>query len=134
MKTSFDLNTILFRLLEAHKPNMSGYIYKDERPDDSTTEDIVVNTIDLSQEFFPQLGTSNINIHVTDIDVNIAGRPQKKANSKRLEVLTNEVLTIVRNAEITGLKLIVESQNLLKDQEVAEQHYVNIRIAWVIHE
>lgn len=134
MKTSFDLNTILFRLLEAKKPKISGDIYKDERPDDSKAEDIVVNTIDLSQEFFPQLGTSNINIHVTDIDVNIAGRSQKKANSKRLEVLTKEVLTIVRNANLTGLKMVVEGQTFLKDQDVAEQHYSNIRIAWVIHE
>lgn len=141
MKTSFDTNTILWKILndgkKAGRINNDGGIYKspDDRPDGSNKEDIVINTIELSQEYLPQIGTSNVNIHVSDKDVKIGGQPQKKAHSERLEAIAKAVLSEIRNANIEGLKAIAESMgNPLKDTEPVPQHYVNIRISWVIHE
>ena len=67
MKTSFDINTIVYRILNVQtvKNAISGDIYKgDDRPDDSTDEDIVINTISLTQDFLPQIATSNVNVYV----------------------------------------------------------------------
>lgn len=135
MKTTFDTDLILFQVLKGANIGNNGGIYKHgERPAGSCKEDIVVNTIELTQEYVPQIGTSNVNIHVTDRDVLIDGRNQKQSDSPRLKVLTDEVLAALRSAKISGLKFVTEGQTVIKDQDVAGQHYCNIRIAWYIHE
>ena len=67
MKTTFETDTLLFSLLRESPVSaaINGGIYVgDDRPDDSVKEDIVVNSIDLTQDYLPQIGTSNVNIFV----------------------------------------------------------------------
>ena len=59
MKTAFDTNGILFRLLHGNTSANGGVYVEDDRPDNSEKEDIVVNSIDLGQDALPQVGTSN---------------------------------------------------------------------------
>jgi hypothetical protein len=135
MKQTFDTDSILYQILNgspAILSAISGGVYIDERPDGSEAEDIVVNTIDLTQEHAPQLGTSNVNIHVSDIDVQINGVQQKKKNRERLKSLTTIVLDALKSAKIEGLALIVTNQTTIKEPTI-NQHYVNIRVDWVIH-
>lgn len=135
MKQTFDTDSILYQILNgspAILSAISGGVYIDERPDGSEAEDIVVNTIDLTQEHAPQLGTSNVNIHVSDIDVQINGVQQKKKNRERLKSLTTIVLNALKSAKIEGLALIVTNQTTIKEPTI-NQHYVNIRVDWVIH-
>ena len=135
MKQTFDTDSILYQILNgspAILSAISGGVYIDERPDGSEAEDIVVNTIDLTQEYAPQLGTSNVNIHVSDIDVQINGVQQKKKNRERLKSLTTIVLDVLKSAKIEGLALIVTNQTTIKEPTI-NQHYVNIRVDWVIH-
>ncbi|MEL7599676.1 MAG: hypothetical protein AAGU18_06210 [Proteiniphilum sp.] len=135
MKQTFDTDSILYQILNgspAILSAISGGVYIDERPDGSEAEDIVVNTIDLTQEYAPQLGTSNVNIHVSDIDVQINGVQQKKKNRERLKSLTTIVLDALKSAKIEGLALIVTNQTTIKEPTI-NQHYVNIRVDWVIH-
>lgn len=135
MKQTFDTDSILYQILNgspAILSAISGGVYIDERPDGSEAEDIVVNTIDLTQEYAPQLGTSNVNIHVSDIDVQINGIQQKKKNRERLKSLTTIVLDALKSAKIEGLALIVTNQTTIKEPTI-NQHYVNIRVDWVIH-
>lgn len=135
MKQTFDTDSILYQILNgspAILSAISGGVYIDERPDGSEAEDIVVNTIDLTQEYAPQLGTSNVNIHVSDIDVKINGIQQKKKNRERLKSLTTIVLDALKSAKIEGLALIVTNQTTIKEPTI-NQHYVNIRVDWVIH-
>lgn len=135
MKQTFDTDSILYQILNgspAILSAISGGVYIDERPDGSEAEDIVVNTIDLTQEHAPQLGTSNVNIHVSDIDVQINGVQQKKKNRERLKSLTTIVLDALKSAKIEGLALIVTNQTKIKEPTI-NQHYVNIRVDWVIH-
>lgn len=134
IKNSFDTDTILFQLLKNSpvKNAISGGIYVgDTRPADSEEEDICVNTIDLTQEYLPQVGTSNINIYVKDIDVKIGNKPQRQANRQRLKILTTKVLEVVRGSNIEGLEMIVRSQTILCEPSI-NQHFVNIRIDWNI--
>ena len=135
MKQTFDTDSILYQILNgspAILSAISGGVYIDERPDGSEAEDIVVNTIDLTQDNPPQLGTSNVNIHVSDIDVQINGIKKKKKNRERLKLLATIVLGVLKSAKVEGLSLVTATQTTIKEPTI-NQHYVNIRVDWVIH-
>jgi hypothetical protein len=135
MKQTFDTDSILFQILNdspAILSAISGKVYIDERPDSSESEDIVVNTIALTLDNPPQLGSSNVNIHVSDMDVQINGVQQKKKDRERLKLLTAIVVDVLKSAKIEGLALIVSTQTTIKEPSIS-QHYVNIRVDWVIH-
>lgn len=134
MKTTFDTDAILFSLLRESPVSaaISGGIYVgDDRPDDSEKEDIVVNSIDLTQDYLPQIGTSNVNIYVPDKNVKIGGKQQLQANRTRLKELSEMAIKTLRDANITGLKIILGSQHVL-DEPSVKQHFVNIRVDWNI--
>ena len=135
MKTSFDIDRIVFDLLSKSqelKSTMKGGIYyQDDRPYDSADEDVVINTITLTQDYLPQLATSNENIYVADQTRRIKGVEQVKPNHARLAKLTKIVLEVLRSAQVEGLKIIPESQTVLQEQG-ARQHFCNIRLAWNI--
>lgn len=135
MKTTFDTDSILYKILKNAPEVVSainGGIYKGDRPDDSEKEDITINTIDLTVEDLPQIGTSNVNIHVPDMTVNIGGTMQRKANDERLKQITTLVLDALRSANIPDLELIVTNQVKIREQSI-NQHFTNIRINWNIH-
>ncbi len=131
LKSPFDTDGILFGLLNG-KTSINGGVYVgDTRPEDSDNEDIVVNTIDLEADALPQIGTSNINVYVTDTSKNINGKMQVNANRQRLNVLTQEVLVIVRNTVLPGIKLIPKGATIMYEPNT-KQHFMNIRIDWNI--
>jgi len=135
MKQTFDTDKILFSLLKYDSfiaAAITGGVYRMSRPLNSELEDIVVNTIVLSQEFLPQIGTSNINIHVKDMSVNIGGVRQLMPDLERLESLSELVLATLRGANIQGLTISVENQTTIAVNDI-NQHFVNIRINWNIH-
>ena len=136
MKQTFDTDLALFDVLkdsaELTSALTGGVYVQGERPDNSVLEDVVINTITLSQEPDPQKGVSNVNIHVPDIDVVIRGVSQKKADRARLKALTTLVLSVLSAAKITGLLYWVTSQTVIKEPDLA-QHFVNLRIEWNIH-
>lgn len=134
MKTTFDTDAILFSVLKDSpvKNAIGGGIYVgDDRPDDSMDEDIVVNSIDLTQDYLPQIGTSNVNIYVSDTPKKIKGKQQLQANRTRLKALSEKAMEVLRGANITGLKIILGNQTILAEPSI-KQHYVNIRIDWNI--
>lgn len=134
MKSSFDTDTILFRILR-DSPVMgiiSGDIYYlEDRPDDSCKEDIIINTITLTQDFLPQIGFSNINIYVLDNDIVVDGKLQRCTDRLRLKYLAGIVVNSLREANIKGLKIIVRWQNIFQLPYI-NQSFMNIRIKWNI--
>jgi hypothetical protein len=136
MKQTFDTDNYLYGVLKASTSLVTlitGGIYvMGERPDNSELEDIVINTITLTQDSTPQRGVSNVNIHVADIDVTVRGTKQKKANRKRMQDLTTAVLAVLTAAKITGLNYWVTNQSTIKEVDVS-QHFVNLRIEWSIY-
>lgn len=132
MKTIFDIESILFRLLNG-KTDANGGVYpSDERPDDSHLEDICINTITMESDALPIIGTSNVNIYVSDINITVDGRSMKKPNKQRLKALTDQVLAILRGSTIEGCKATPTNVSILADTN-ATQHYANIRIQWNIN-
>ena len=131
MKTAFDTDGILFELLNGKTSINGGCYVGDDRPENSTDEDIVVNTIDLSQDTLPQIGTSIINIYTPDTSKKIKGKMQVSANRTRLKALAEEALELVRNANIDGL-MIIPGNMLIMYEPNTHQHFINIRIDWNI--
>lgn len=134
MKQLFDTDSILYGILSKSpvKNAISGSIYVgDDRPDDSEDEDIVVNSIDLTQDYLPQIGTSNVNIYVKDTPKKIKGKQQMKANRTRLKALSEKTMNVLRGAIVPGLKFTIENQAILAESSI-KQHFVNIRISWNI--
>lgn len=135
MVQSFDTDTFLYSILKntaSISGNLTGSVYAGQRPLNSVVEDITINTIALTQEYEPQLGTSNVNIHVADQSVNIGGVNQKFANRARLKFISGLVLNALRSAKITGVGFTIENQTMIQESDIS-QHYVNIRINWFIH-
>jgi hypothetical protein len=136
LKTTFDTDEILYGILKNDTVLASvitGGVYTTgARPVGSEKEDVVVNTITLTQEYTPQRGVSNVNIHVSDIDVKISGANQKRPDSKRLKALTGYVLDALRGAKVAGLEFVVTNQNTIREAAIS-QHFVNLRIEWNIH-
>ena len=131
LKTPIDTDGILFQLVNGKTTIKGGVYVGDSRPEDSTEEDIVVNTIDLDMDALPQIGTSNINIYVPDISMKVKGKMQVQPNRPRLNELTHEVLKIVRGTVISGIKAIPKSANTMYEP-TCKQHFMNIRIDWNI--
>ena len=135
MKQTYDIESIVYQALRSNQTlvnELNGGVYLGQRPVNSEKEDVVINTIALTQEFKPQLGTSNINIHVADKVVTIGGAQQKVEDRVRLKQLSELVLTTIRAGIVKGMKMVVENQSTLKEPEIS-QHFVNIRINWIIH-
>ena len=89
LKTSFDTDAILYGILSRSplKAALSGGIYVgDDRPADSMAEDVVINTITLTQEYHPQQGVSNVNVYVSDKAVRIGDKEQFVADRVRLKM------------------------------------------------
>ena len=131
--TPIDTDDILYRTLTAYTPLMaeiSGGVYVAERPDNSTKEDVVVNTITIDREL-PAVGTSNVNVHVPDQMIKIGGRQQYKMSRERIRAITNQVLAALEAANPFGIGIKVQNQAIIAE-EATHQHYMNIRVQWMI--
>src|SRR3712207_2353610 len=127
MKTAFDTDSILFALLDGKMSNKGGVYVGDDRPEDSTDEDVVVNTIDLPQDCLPQNGTSNINIYTAETKKKNKGKRQFSANRPGLKGWEDKALKIIRNGKMKGLKMIPGNMTIMYEP-MTKQHFVNIRI------
>ena len=134
--SSIDTDDILYKIVaEAVSTGVvkiSGIVCtQGERPDDSETEDIVINTITVTHEK-PQTGTSNVNIYASDLKVKIRGKEQRKADRERLREIGDALVSYLDAQNIADLEFWIESDIVLQEQQV-NQHYRNIRISWNIH-
>lgn len=136
MRSSFDTDAILYKLLRdsSVKAEISGDIYYEgDRPADSDKEDIIINTVTLTQDFYPQLGDSNVNVYVKDSIISIGGKQQRVVNRARLKQLTELVIGVIRDSRVKGLKANLRWQRTLQEPDI-NQTFVNIRISWNIQE
>ena len=134
--SSIDTDDILYKIVaEAVSTGVvkiSGIVCtQGERPDDSETEDIVINTITVTHDK-PQTGTSNVNIYASDLKVKIRGKEQRKADRERLREIGDALVSYLDMQNIADLEFWIESDIVLQEHQV-NQHYRNIRISWNIH-
>ena len=124
----FDANELLYKALNTTeiKSAINGTVRNDSRPLNSLKEDIVVNTITISQNFKPQIATSNINIYAKDIE-------QGVKNTKRLKEISRIVTETFKQYEFIGKSVYILSQSIIQESNNLE-HYVNLRIQWNIYD
>lgn len=138
MKTcsTIDTDDMLYKLLrravDEGAISINGVVCQEsDRPDDSQTEDIVINTIAITHDK-PQDGTSNVNIYVPDRRVKIRGKEQRKTDWARLKELGDALVNFIETLNLPDFEMWIESDATLRDIS-AGQHYRNIRIKWNIH-
>ena len=85
----------------ALKKAITGDIYPLKKPDDSKLEDVVVCTIDLSNESV-QRSTINVNIYVPEIPVRINNKNQKQPNRSRMRELQRITLPLLKEVYLCG--------------------------------
>lgn len=134
--SSIDTDDILYKIVaEAVSTGVvkiSGIVCtQGERPDNSETEDIAINTITVTHDK-PQTGTSNVNIYASDLKVKIRGQEQRKADRERLREIGDALVEYLDAQNVADLEFWIESDIVLQEQQV-NQHYRNIRISWNIH-
>jgi uncharacterized protein len=130
----FDTDDIMYGVLTGSlelRTALSGDIYVGDRPDDSQKEDITVNTLAIPYGSI-QEAVSNVNIHVPDRKQRVKGKEQFKINRERLRFLTEIAIRVIENASVPNLLFWVGDQATIQERGI-NQHYVNLRIRWNIH-
>lgn len=132
---SIELDDILYRILSASPEvaaAINGGVYvMGERPENSKLCDVVINTLAAGGELRPKLATSNVNIHVPDIEVRIGGQPQRKAARETIRPIVTAVTGALKAAVIPGLTISVGDETVIREVN-APEHYANIRVEWFI--
>lgn len=125
------IDEIFKRLNNASVKSMiTGGIYKMQRPTNSVKEDIVVNSLGMLNEQL-QKGVVNVNVFVPDLAVTVNGIQQRQPNFLRLDLLSRQVTTELRNRRDSASRFWYDYQQdrLFKDEN-SDQHFINIRVAF----
>lgn len=132
MTTTLDIVDILWSRLDssAIKAAITGSICKHRRDPNSTKEDIVVNSLPVSNQQL-QKGVANVNVHVPDIIVTANGMQDKQPNHERLKALAIQAVDILKDNWTATMNYDVQQQTLIRDAEAGD-HFINIRIEFFI--
>lgn len=103
---------------------INGRIYKDQRPVNSTTEDVVINSLVMNNHFL-QNGVFNVNCHIPKISVTQNGITQKRKNNRRLKEIADKLYNALDEFWCDDFYLrIINHQDL----EEGEDNYLNFRV------
>jgi len=136
MKTTLDTDDVLYDLLKISslKSAISGNVYKRQRPANSNLEDVVINSLPITNEQLQQC-VSNVNIFVPDEEITttvdgskIVDRFANEARLKELTALAVEILTDGIKGDFTW---DIQQVSLIKDND-SDSHYKNIRINFFV--
>lgn len=121
---------ILSLLLSANIQNsISGKIYKDKRPTGSDKEDVVINSLTMTNDYL-QNGIFNVNIYVPMISITSNGITQYQKNNARMKVLADLVYPVLNDAWGNDYNLdVVNSQ----DFEEGNENFYNFRVSLNAH-
>lgn len=126
----FNINTTFFRLFN-ESPELrdvfAGEIFIGESPENHEFENITINTLNVNHGR-PQTGTTNINIHVPDLLVDVNGVEQYIADENRINEIVSTVVGILDVVTITEFGFKITNESMLEN---GREHYVNLRLDWV---
>jgi hypothetical protein len=129
MMTSLDMVDVLFQVLynSPVRNNVSGSVYKYKRPSSSTKEDVVINSLAVTNLQL-QTAVLNVNIHVPNVVATLNGsQDNSMPNTKRLKDITNEVIPLLKNKWAQDYNFDIQQENLFEDDN-GNSHYINIRL------
>ncbi|MHA4844416.1 hypothetical protein ACX0G7_09640 [Flavitalea antarctica] len=130
MKTSFEFVDLVWTRLNAStalKTSINGGIYKYKRPDGSLKQDIVINSLVVSNEQL-QRGVLNVNFHCPNLKINVVGQPSiSSPDSVKLKAVSNLIIPLLEDYASNDFSCHVGQQSNF--EEPGTQEYIsNIRI------
>lgn len=130
MKTTLDQDNILYTLLATSslESEISGMIIKGGEITDFSKENVVIKSIVVDGGQDIQKGFANVNIHVPDIEISIAGKPTKQPNNARLKELTDLATEVLQEYFNTDYNLYIDSISVFKDLDGIDNHFINFKI------
>lgn len=131
MRSSIDAVDLVFTDLDSSpvKAAISGKILKYNRTTDSNLEDIIINSLPVTNQKI-QRGLINVNIHVPNLVLKIDGKEDRSTpNVPRLRTLSRLVLDLFQErwGASKDYLLEVERENIFPD---GSNHFSNIRISF----
>jgi hypothetical protein len=132
MKTTLDLVGIVYDVIKnsSLKTAINGKIYKFKRPVNSNAEDVVINSLPVTNE---QLQTAivNVNVFVQNVEAVTSEGINEFPDVVRLQTLA----TLAVSALTDGINGVytwdVQQQTVIQDDE-SDQHYINIRLQFFV--
>jgi len=124
MKTTFDAIDIIYSVINnsSLKTGVNGTINKLKRQTGSTKEDIVINSIALTDTNL-QEGVFNVNIYVPNITINSSSLP----NTVRLKALSEEAKELFEEVSGSTYNIWLSEQFIFEDVQTSF-HYINLRL------
>lgn len=122
--SDIDIKDAVYRLIAGScLPRMiSGSVYKDARPANSSLEDIAIAVIAgdaaQTQEFI-----LNVNLFVPDVNRG----DEHIEDTKRLRVLANECIALMESNVIGGMRFSLDSQRIMAVPDI-DFHFINNRL------
>jgi hypothetical protein len=132
MKTTLDTDDVLYDLLKnsSLKSAITGKVYKRQRPVNSNLEDVVINSLPITNEQLQQC-VSNVNVFVPNEKITVGETVDSVANEARLKQLVALAVTVLTDGINGQFTWDIQQQTLIKDDE-SESHYINIRIQFFV--
>lgn len=132
MKTTDQIVALLYQRLNVPQVTsvITGKIYLYDRPETSTSEDIVLNCLPVTNTQ-PQMATANVNIYVNDLHAEVGGKAQYLVNTARLKALAAAVIPIIENGASGDYMFSVGSQSTLREREL-HASILNVRVDFLI--
>lgn len=127
MKTTFDLVDIIWTALNASdlKNQITGGIYKYQRPLNSKNEDVVINSLPVTNDQL-QKAIINVNIHVPNLVIDINGaQDSTQPDGARLKELGELAIAALDDKNGYRYNHSVQQQNIIQD---TDDFFNNIRL------
>jgi len=131
MKTTFDVMDRLYKIVNvaAVKATLDGKVYRNARPIDSTTRDIVILALHVTSgvDIDVQQGIMIVNCFAPDIEPGIP-------DDANLNAMTSAVVTVLESyaASSEYFQIEINSQTVMDDIDQAGMSYSSLRVNFVI--
>jgi|1185.fasta_scaffold00001_62 hypothetical protein len=131
MITPFKLMDIVYTAVKNSSlaTEVTGDIYKLNRPFDSKTEDIIINTLTVGNQAV-QTGIVNVNIHVKNVLLgNGSNQDNTHADFPRMDQLTELFRPVLNGVYIDQVWFEIQNINIIPEENIPE-HFINFRIVF----
>lgn len=130
MRSVFDVIDDMYQVLRTSqlKIAVNGSLYKMQRPDDSTKEDIVINALPIVSGDIDEC-IVNVNIFVPDLHISIAGKQQTQPDFARMKQLTDLGKLSLEEYSSQTFRYFIDNIGVFREQSI-NQHYINFRLSY----
>jgi hypothetical protein len=132
MKTTLDLVDVVYNELKSGplKTAINGGVYKYTRPLNSSLEDVVINSLPITNEQLQQ-AIVNVNVFVPNQDLSIGGTQNNTADHVRLKTLAALAVEELKDNISGDYTWDVQQQTVIQDDE-SDSYYINIRLQFYV--